>query len=40
MQELKPGAEITEEIENKPWGLRQFAVRDLNGHLFYFHCEG
>ncbi len=28
------GADITEEIENKPWNLRQFTVRDLNGHLF------
>ena len=31
------GADITEDIEDKPWGLRQFAVQDLDGNIFYFH---
>ena len=33
------GATIIEEIENKPWNLRQFAITDLNGHIFYFHHD-
>jgi uncharacterized glyoxalase superfamily protein PhnB len=31
------GAEIIEDIENKPWNLRQFAIKDLNNHVFYIH---
>ena len=31
------GAHIVEPLEKKPWGLRQFTVRDLDGNLFYFH---
>lgn len=30
------GARIIEEIENKPWGYRQFTLEDINGHLFYY----
>ena len=30
------GAKIIEEIENKPWGYRQFTLEDINGHLFYY----
>jgi uncharacterized glyoxalase superfamily protein PhnB len=38
--ELKSsGANIVEPLEQKPWGLRQFAVRDLDGNLFYFHHD-
>ena len=33
------GVEILEEIENKPWKTRQFAIRDLNGHVFYIHHD-
>jgi len=33
------GAEITDPIENKPWGLRQFTFRDLNGNLFHVHHD-
>jgi uncharacterized glyoxalase superfamily protein PhnB len=33
------GAEIVEPLERKPWGLRQFTVRDLDGNLFYFHHD-
>jgi uncharacterized glyoxalase superfamily protein PhnB len=32
------GARITEPLETKPWGLRQFTVEDLDGNRFYFHC--
>ncbi|MFQ6546477.1 VOC family protein [Aestuariibius sp. 2305UL40-4] len=33
------GAEIVDPIEDKPWGLRQFTVRDLHGHLFHYHLD-
>ncbi len=35
----KLGADIVDPIDNKPWGMRQFTVRDLNGNLFYFHHD-
>ncbi|MBV9718334.1 MAG: VOC family protein [Candidatus Eremiobacteraeota bacterium] len=31
------GANIVEPPEDKPWGLRQFTVSDLDGNLFHFH---
>jgi uncharacterized glyoxalase superfamily protein PhnB len=31
------GADIIEDIEDKPWNTRQFAIRDLDGHIFYIH---
>jgi catechol 2,3-dioxygenase-like lactoylglutathione lyase family enzyme len=33
------GANIVEPLENRPWGLRQFAVEDLDGNRFYFHTD-
>jgi len=33
------GAKITEPLERKPWGLRQFALEDIDGNRFYFHCK-
>jgi catechol 2,3-dioxygenase-like lactoylglutathione lyase family enzyme len=37
-QELQAlGAQIVEPLEVKPWGLRQFTVKDLDGNLFYIH---
>ena len=33
------GADIIDDIEDKPWNQRQFTVRDLNGHLFYIHHD-
>ena len=33
------GADIIDPIENKPWGMRQFTVRDLHGNLFHFHHD-
>jgi predicted enzyme related to lactoylglutathione lyase len=39
-QELQSsGAIIAEPLERKPWGLRQFTVKDLDGNLFYFHHD-
>ena len=39
-EELKSsGANITEPLERKPWGLRQFTAQDLDGNIFYFHCD-
>ena len=36
---LNNGVDIIEHLENKPWSLRQFAIRDLNGHIFYIHHD-
>ena len=36
---LDLGADIVDPIENKPWGLRQFSVQDLNGNIFHFHHD-
>ena len=37
-QELEgSGANIVEPLEEKPWGLRQFTVEDLDGNQFHFH---
>lgn len=32
-------ANIVDDIENKPWGLRQFTIEDLDDHRFTFHCD-
>ena len=31
------GANIVDPLEEKPWGLRQFTVKDLDGNIFYFY---
>lgn len=33
------GADVVEPVQDKPWGLRQFTVRDLHGHLYHFHHD-
>ncbi len=33
------GAEIVGPPEDKPWGLRQFTVKDLHGHVYHFHRD-
>ncbi|WP_345101069.1 VOC family protein [Mucilaginibacter panaciglaebae] len=33
------GAQIIDDIENKPWNMKQFAISDLNGHIFYIHHD-
>ena len=33
------GANIVEPLERKPWGLRQFTVKDIDGNIFYFHHD-
>lgn len=33
------GADIVDPIADRPWGLRQFTVRDLNGHILHFHHD-
>ncbi len=30
------GAEIVEPLESKPWGMREFSIRDLDGHFLRF----
>lgn len=32
-------ANIIDDIENKPWNLRQFTIADLDGHRFTFHHD-
>jgi predicted enzyme related to lactoylglutathione lyase len=37
-QELQSfGANIVDPLETKPWGIKQFTVKDLDGNLFYIH---
>jgi len=31
------GANIVDDIEDKPWNLRQFTLLDLDGNVFYLH---
>ncbi|HEY5922089.1 MAG TPA: VOC family protein [Kofleriaceae bacterium] len=33
------GVEIVSEPKRQPWGLRDFRVRDSNGHLYCFAAE-
>ena len=36
--ELKSsGANIVDPLEDKPWGMRQFTVEDIDGNRFYIH---
>jgi catechol 2,3-dioxygenase-like lactoylglutathione lyase family enzyme len=35
-QHKSAGAPITRDIENKPWGVREYIVRDLNGYNLRF----
>jgi predicted enzyme related to lactoylglutathione lyase len=32
------GANITEPPALKPWGIRQFTLKDLDGNTFHFHA--
>ena len=31
------GVIIVDPLGDKPWGLRQFTIQDLDGNLFHFH---
>ncbi|MEM6429567.1 MAG: VOC family protein, partial [Deinococcota bacterium] len=33
---LARGVEVAAAPEDKPWGMREFAVRDVNGHVLVF----
>jgi len=33
------GVEIVQEPTDRPWGLRQFVIRDCNGYLLSFSAE-
>ena len=33
---VERGADVHEQLENKPWGLRQFTVHDLFENQFHF----
>jgi uncharacterized glyoxalase superfamily protein PhnB len=30
------GAEITRELEDQPWGSREYGVKDIEGHEYWF----
>ena len=30
---------MVDPLETKPWGLRQFTVKDPDGSLFHFHRD-
>lgn len=36
---VEAGADIVEGIENKPWGVRQFTIKDIDGNVFYIHHD-
>nr|3ITW_A Chain A, Protein tioX [Micromonospora sp. ML1]3ITW_B Chain B, Protein tioX [Micromonospora sp. ML1] len=36
MRSTAAGADIVQPLQDKPWGLRQYLVRDLEGHLWEF----
>lgn len=36
---VEAGAIITEGIEDKPWGHRQFTIKDPDGNIFYIHQD-
>ncbi len=33
------GVEIVTEPEDRPWGMREFSIRDLNGHVLVFGAQ-
>ena len=30
---------IVDDIEDKPWGIRQFTIEDPDGNIFHFHHD-
>ncbi len=38
-QLVDAGANIVDDIENKPWGIRQFTIKDPDGNVFYIHHD-
>jgi uncharacterized glyoxalase superfamily protein PhnB len=36
---MSSGAQIVDPLEEKPWGLRQFTVKDVDGNLFHIHND-
>jgi len=38
-QLVKVGATIIDELEDKPWGMRQFSIADLDGNVFTMHHD-
>jgi len=34
---IESGADIVEPVADKPWGLRQFTIKDPDGNTFYLH---
>jgi hypothetical protein len=36
---MKGSITISEDIETKPWGIRQFTIEDPDGNSFIFHLD-
>ena len=36
---IEASVEISEDIETKPWGIRQFSIDDPDGNRFIFHHD-
>lgn len=36
---IKASITISEDIETKPWGIRQFTIEDIDGNRFIFHHD-
>ncbi|HVK96566.1 MAG TPA: VOC family protein, partial [Flavisolibacter sp.] len=34
---IEAAVKIIEDIQNKPWGMRQFTIEDIDGNRFIFH---
>jgi MerR family transcriptional regulator, thiopeptide resistance regulator len=32
------GAQVVDPLADRPWGVREYGARDLEGHLWYFHA--
>lgn len=39
MEYQKSGAELTQHLSDKPWGMREFGVRTVDGHRLMFGQE-
>jgi len=35
-EELKSDVQFTDEIKDRPWGTREFTIRDVNGYYLRF----
>ena len=36
---ISSGANVTKELRNEPWGMREFGLRTVDGHRIMFGCS-